>query len=156
MTARVDNHIRRVADLLRNMRILLPASAAILALACTTTPVPSSSAKPVPPNRIHAPEFTKAEPGFGFVVVTRDTGWQAESCPAGLHVDGTLVAELEAGEQIRVFVQAGEHLIGVTAKGGVCVSGSDQISIIVSEAKPVLLRIAAKLGDSTKIKRSAF
>jgi hypothetical protein len=141
---------------LRKLRVLLPASAALLAIACTTTPVPSSSAKPVPPSRIHAPEFTKAEPGFGFVVVTRDTGLQVESCAAGLYVDGTLVAELEAGEQMRLFVQAGEHLVGVTVKGGVCVTGSDQISIGVSEDKPVLLRLAAKFGDSIKFKRSAF
>jgi hypothetical protein len=57
---------------------------------------------------------------------------------------------------MRLFVQAGEHLVGVTVKGGVCVTGSDQISIGVSEDKPVLLRLAAKFGDSIKFKRSAF
>jgi hypothetical protein len=139
------------------MRLLWLAVVAMLIAACTTMPVPSSSAKPVPPYRIYADAFTKAGPGSGFLVVTRDTGWQARACAAHLYVDGTLVANLQAGEQVRLFLPDGEHLIGVTtAKGGLCRKGSDQLSVETTQAEPLLLRIAGERGRSITIKPSAF
>jgi hypothetical protein len=68
-----------------------------------------------------------------------------------------LVADLQAGEQIRLFIPAGQHLIGVTtAKGGLCLGGSDQFSVENVQAKPLLLRIAAERGKPIAIKPSAF
>ncbi len=140
------------------MRPHWPAAAAIflvaLIAACGTTPVPSSSAKPIPAGRIKAPEFTRAEEGFALVVVTRDTGLRAVACDARLHVDGTLVAELRPSEQIRLFLEEGQHLVGVSTEG--CLGGADQVTIDVSRAKPVLLRISAGHGDGITIEPSAF
>lgn len=138
------------------MRVFWTAAAALLTVGCGTMPVPSSSATPVPAQRIHAPDFTKPDPGSAYIVVTRDTGWQAKRCPAQVFIDGTLVADLQAGEQVRLFVPNGEHLIGVTVKGGFCITGSDQIAVEATPSKPHLLRIATKVGDPIKIQQSAF
>ena len=127
---------------------------AIWVVACSTTPVPSSSAKPVPGDRIKAPEFTHAREGLALVVVTRDKSLTAIACTAHLYVDGTLVADLRPSEQIRLFLEEGQHLIGVSASG--CIGGADQISVDVSRAKPVLLRIAAVNGYDLTIELSAF
>ncbi len=131
------------------MRLTGLVAAAILATACGTTPVPSSSAKPISAARVHAPED-----GFALVVVTRDKGTKAMACAARLHVDGTLVADLRPSEQIRLFVEEGQHLVGVSTEG--CLGGADQTSIDASRAKPVLLRIAAGHGDGITIEPSAF
>jgi hypothetical protein len=136
------------------MRLHWPAAAAILLAACGTTPVPSSSARPIPAGRIKAPEFTRAEEGFALVVVTRDKGLRAQACDARLHVDGTLVAELRPSEQIRLFLEEGQHLVGVSTEG--CLGGAYQTSIDASRAKPVLLRISAGHGDGITIEPSAF
>jgi hypothetical protein len=128
--------------------------AAILVVACTSTPVPSSSAKPIPAGRIRAPEFTQAQEGFALVVVTRDKSLTVLSCTAHLHVDGTLVADLRPGEQIRLFLEEGQHLVGVSAAG--CIGGADQILIDVSRARPVLMRVAAVYGYDLTIGLSAF
>jgi hypothetical protein len=117
------------------MRLAWLVGAAILVVACSTTPVPSSSAKPVPAGRIRAPEFTHAQEGFALVVVTRDKSLTALACTAHLHVDGILVADLRPSEQIRLFLDEGQHLVGVSADG--CIGGADQTSINVSRARPV-------------------
>ena len=136
------------------MRLGWLVGAAILVVACSTTPVPSSSAKPIPAGRIRAPEFTHAQEGFALVVVTRDKSLTVLACTAHLHVDGILVADLRPSEQIRLFLDEGQHLVGVSADG--CIGGADQTSINVSRARPVLLRIAARRGQGLKIELSAF
>src|SRR5687767_15323554 len=90
------------------MRLRWLLGVTILVVACTSTPVPSSYAKPIPADRIRAPEFTRAQEGFALVVVTRDKGLTALACTAHLHVDGTLVADLRPSEQIRLF-RSEEH-----------------------------------------------
>ena len=136
------------------MRAHWLAAASILAVACGTTPVPSSGAKPVPPDRIYAPAFTKAHDGSSFLVVTRDSGLKGKACTVRFYIDGTHVADLRTSEQVRLFVEEGEHLVGVSAQG--CLGGSDQMSIVATQAKPTLLHIQAGHGEGLKIKPSAF
>lgn len=127
---------------------------AIWIVACSTTPVPSSSAKPVPVSRIRAPEFTHGREGLALVVVTRDKSLTVIACTAHLHVDGILVAELRPSEQIRLFLDEGQHLVGVRTAG--CMGGADQTTIDVSRARPVLLRISAGPTSGLDIQLSAF
>jgi hypothetical protein len=136
------------------MRLYWLVSVATLVVGCISSPVPSSSAKPIPASRIRAPECTHAQEGFALVVVTRDKGLAVLACTAHLHVDGTLVADLRPREQIRLFLEEGQHLVGVSAAD--CIGGADQISVNVSRAKPVLLRIAAVNGYDLTIELSAF
>jgi len=136
------------------MRLGWLVGVAILVVACSTTPVPSSSAKPIPASRIRAPEFTRAEEGFALVVVTRDKSLTAIACTAHLYVDGTHVADLRPSEQIRLFLEEGQHLVGVSTAD--CVGGADQTSINVLRARPVLLRIAAGHARGITIGPSAF
>jgi hypothetical protein len=138
------------------VRILWAAASATLAVACGTTPVPSSSATPIPADRIHAPDFTQARPGLALLVVTRDKGLRARACSARLYVDGTLVADLRPSEQIRLFVEEGSHVVGVDAAGSACLGGADQTSVSVTRARPLLLRISAGHGEGMTIEPSAF
>ena len=138
------------------MRIAWLAAAAIWAAGCATTPVPSSSATPVPPERILAPDFTKPHQGLAMLVVTRDKGFLMSACEATVFVDGVKVAKLLQREQLRLFLEEGKHLVGVSADQGICLGGSDQQAIEVTRARPVLLRIAAGNGLGVKIQPSAF
>ncbi len=144
----------RRRSLVVDLRLLGSVVMALLVSACSTTPVQSSSAKPIPSAQIHAPEFTRAENGSALLVVTRDKGLKAIACTARLHIDGTLVADLRPSEQIRLFLEEGRHQVGVSTKG--CVGGTDQAEIEVSRAKPTLLRIAAGDGAGITIEPSAF
>lgn len=129
---------------------------AMLAVGCATAPVPSSDAEPVPKERIRAPDFLNPAEGRALLVVTRDTGLRASACTVGLYVDGTLVAELRKSEQARLFVEEGEHLIGASSRTMTCFAKADQVTINVTRAKPVLLRISAGGGAGLVIEPSAF
>ena len=128
----------------------------MLAIGCATAPVPSSEAEPVPAERIHAPDFLRPEDGRALLVVTRDKGLRASACTVGLHVDGTLVVDLRTGEQARLFVEEGEHLVGASSRTSTCFVEADQVTINVTRAKPVLLRISAGGGQGIEIEPSAF
>jgi hypothetical protein len=138
------------------MRAFWLAATAMVLVGCATTPVPSSSARPVPPERILAPEFTKPHQGFAMLVVTRDRGFLMSACEATVFVDGFKIAKLLQAEQIRLFIEEGDHLVGVSSDAGICLGGSDQKSITVTRSKPVLLRIAAGNGLGIQIEPSAF
>jgi hypothetical protein len=127
---------------------------AVLAVGCISSPAATRAAIPFPVDRIRSPVYTHAEEGTALVVVTRDKGLAVLACTARLHVDGTLVADMRPREQIRLFLEEGQHLIGVSAAD--CIGGADQISVDVSRAKPVLLRIAAVNGYDLTIELSAF
>ena len=107
-------------------------------------------------DRIYATEFAKAQPGYAFLVVTRDKGMRAKACTARIYIDGARVADLRPSEQIRLFVEEGEHVIGVSSEGSVCIGGTDQTSVAVTRAKPTLLHIEAGHGDGMTIEPSAF
>jgi hypothetical protein len=130
------NSSRLQAALLRgycgDMRILWLSAASILAVACGTTPVPSSDANPVPTDRIYATQYAKPLPGYAFLVVTRDKGMRAKACTARIYIDGTVVADLRPSEQARLFVEEGEHVIGVSSEGSVCLGGADQTTVTVT------------------------
>ena len=138
------------------MKVFWLAATVLMLAGCATTPVPSSSATPVPPERILAADFTKPHQGLAMLVVTRDKGFFLKACEATFFVDGVKVAKLLQSEQLRLFVEDGDHLVGVTSDEGLCMGGSDQQEIKVSRSKPTLLRIAAGNGFGVKIEPSAF
>ena len=130
---------------------------ALLALAgCVTTTTPSSSATPVPPSRIFARDYTKPGEGLALLVVTRDAGLWSKTCSTDVYIDGVKVAEVQPTEQVRLFVEESEHLVGVIARGSVCLAKSDQITVNVTRAKPFLLRIRSSNGIGIRIEQSAF
>jgi hypothetical protein len=98
--------------------------------------------------------LTRAEEGLALVVVTRDKSLTAVACTVHLHVDGTLVADMRPSEQVRLFLEEGQHLVGVRTEG--CIGGADQTSIDVSRARPVLLRISGGLTGGLTVQLSAF
>jgi hypothetical protein len=123
---------------------------------CVSTTTPSSSATPVPPSRIFARDYTKPGEGLAMLVVTRDAGMWSKTCDTDLFVDGVKVANIQPAEQVRLFVEEGEHLVGVIARGTVCLAKSSQTTVNATRAKPYLLRIRSANGLGITIEQSAF
>lgn len=81
---------------------------------CSTTPVPFDQAKPIPGERVLAFGAKPSAP-YGTIVVVRDTGFIAGGCFVSVHVDGKPAARIDTGEVVRLYVPAGDHLIGLGA-----------------------------------------
>lgn len=92
---------------------------AILAFAgalagCSTSPVPFDQAKPTPSDRVLAFGARPSVP-YGTIMVARDTGFIAGGCFVAVHVDGKPAARIDTGEVVKLYVPAGDHLVGLGA-----------------------------------------
>jgi hypothetical protein len=104
------------------MRILVAAIATVLLAGCTTSPVSSGNAAPVPASRALAYQAPVA--GGAAFVVTRDTGWMAGGgCYAAVLIDGKIASRMGTGETAKFHVAPGRHIIGMSGDaegGGLC------------------------------------
>lgn len=95
---------------------------------CATTPVPLTSAKPVPANRLLA--FQAPVDGkTATIAVVRDEGFTGGGCFLGLYLNGVLAARMDVSEGARFHVNPGEVLLRVSwdPKGsGLCGFGSGE------------------------------
>lgn len=77
---------------------------------CSTTPIPSNTAKPVPPERILI-----TSQGSSTLIITRDKGWFAGGgCFVSVLIDGKSVARVDTGESVSVKVVEGRHILAIT------------------------------------------
>ncbi len=93
---------------------------AMLLGGCSTHPVSSGNAIPLPPDRVFAFQSPTGAPS-GTLVVTRDQGMQGRGCHAAFYIDGQLAAHVRAGETATLSVPAGNRIVGVGPAGkGLC------------------------------------
>lgn len=106
----------------RTFATLIVASAAGLLAGCSSTPVDSASAKPVPADRTFA--FQQDVPGGAMLVVSRDNGfWASGGCYATVLIDGKKAARINTGESVTLKVKPGRHIVGISGDeegNGVC------------------------------------
>lgn len=132
-----------------DMKLFIGAMTLVALAGCSTSQVSADTAKPVPADRVLA--FSKKPSGpHGTVIVTRDTGFVGGACYVGVLVDGKFSARIDTGEVVRLYVPAGEHLIGLSGderSGGTCGWGSlrKEQSTIVQDGSIKKFRIG---GDT--------
>ncbi|MBP3999913.1 hypothetical protein [Pseudomonas koreensis] len=94
-------------------RLLIAALAGSMLAGCSTSPISADKAKQVPAERVIANH--KPISNGAVLAITRDTGWFAGGgCYAGILVDGRLAARIGTGETVRLFVQPGRHIVGIS------------------------------------------
>lgn len=125
------------------MRIVL--LIATLALtACATRAVDSTTAAPVPADRVLS--FAVAGTDTVPVTITRDSGMMNAGCPLAFLVDGKPALMIRRAETATLHLPAGDRLVGVApAGGGLCDSQADryrrEVSQRVVAGQPLRLRI---------------
>lgn len=77
---------------------------------CASNPIASSSASPVPADRLVA--YFKPVSGANMLTVTRDTGFVGGACSSQVFIDGKLAAYVRAGETVTLYVPQDEFIIG--------------------------------------------
>jgi len=108
----------------RDMRSGVVAGLALVSLAvlggCATTPVATSDASPVTPNRVFAGEQLTGRPGKATLIIKRDSGFQGSACYLRIFVDSAPVADLDRGEKVVLHLEPGDHLLTVSPNSIVC------------------------------------
>lgn len=93
--------------------ILVISVIVFLSAACSSTPVSSSQAKPVPATRLLA--FDAPHENINSkIIVTRDAGYAGSACFAAFSINGKLAARYGVAETATFYVQPGEAVLGYT------------------------------------------
>lgn len=103
--------------------ILLPF---FILTACATSATNISDAKPAPSDRIYQDDYVGSDSSE--LVFVRDSGLMGTACLAKIYIDGKEYAGLKSGEKVKFKVSPGEHIIGVTLRGGgLCAFSADLV-----------------------------
>lgn len=86
-------------------------SSALLA-GCSTSSVPVTKAKMVPPSRLMVYQNTPSVP-YATLTVVRDSGLLASVCRIGLYIDGEFAASLESSEKAEFRLPAGSRTLSL-------------------------------------------
>lgn len=97
------------------MKLIAVACVTLLLVGCATQAPKQSQIKSVPADR--ALSFQSTDGGDATITVTRDVGFAGGGCFAGLYLDGDLVAKMDTGERINLYVPSGRHVIGTWSVG---------------------------------------
>ena len=121
----------------------------ILLSSCATTPIPTSEARPVPSDRLLAPQyFTRHESGDIEVIVKRDQGLSGSGNAIILYLNGQPVANLASGEIVRLYLPPGRYLLGVLPSLNFLGAHSlQETEAVIAPGAPSTFRIHTGSGD---------
>jgi hypothetical protein len=119
-------------------RYFLSAIFALTFTACSTTPVSTSRAQPVPADRQLL--FAQSGHGLAEIIVKRDTGLSGGACSTEISIDGKPAAYIRTGEKVIFYVTPGEHFVSAEPHG-ICPGGLIEQKTIASTAKRRIFRV---------------
>lgn len=105
-------------------------AAALLLAACSTSPVATGDATPVPAERVLNKQLTRRAPGAVEVFVKRDSGMSGIACAITVYVDASPVAELRTSEVLALYLSEGEHMLGAK-QAFVCGGGTAEVHAVL-------------------------
>ncbi len=138
------------------MRVFVVGIASVVLLGCATAPVPSASPDVKPASSILDGSAVIPRPGAGAIVVTRDKGLAALACTFDVAIDGKAVAGLRAGEQVTLYADTGERILGVSVREGYCGKGLAQIAVQVVENATKKVRVGVDASLDIRLEQSAY
>jgi hypothetical protein len=134
----------------------LLAAASIAALVgCATTPVPTSSARDVPSERVLNASLLVGKNGLGQVIVKRDEGLNTSPCATRIFANGMPVAEIRTGEKVSFYLPEGEQMLAAIATG-VCAGGLVESRALVNRSRSALFRISYGTWGEFTLQPTAF
>jgi hypothetical protein len=90
-----------------------------------------------------APAFAQTAVANTLIVVTRDSGLANGGATARIFVDGREAANLRPSQQARIYLAAGEHIIGVAQNSANVQAAAETVTTIERERR---FRISAEPG----------
>ncbi|UJR53782.1 hypothetical protein [Dickeya zeae] len=122
---------------------------------CATTPVSNNDAKAVPEKRIISKSSQIKNPGEATLIVKRDTGFAGSGCNIVVYLDSLAIAELDTGEKVTFYAQAGDHVLSAK-HSSICVAGLKEVGITLKENDKKTYRIGFGGNLDMSINATAF
>lgn len=136
---------------------VLPALAMFLAVGCSTTPISTQEALPVPSDRLfdEGKRFSAQAPNTGYVVVKRDSGIMGSACSTRIYVDGKPVGDIDPSEKMGLYLPEGEHILSAQPNG-VCSGTMTEVHTTVRAGSQSAFRFGTSGNGSPSIYPTAF
>lgn len=115
----MEGDIRRAGGARKRQQVRLCAAilAALAFTACTTPIGPGEAA---PATSVIGGALGRPSTGSGVLTIRRDSGFLGGACGHLVRLDGKLVGELQAGQEVTVYPAPGEHVLEVRFAGMFC------------------------------------
>jgi hypothetical protein len=123
---------------------------------CATTQVATSSGAVKAPSVIVDQALTTPRDDAARLVVTRDTGFAGGGCLFEVLADGKLAAVLKPGEQVSLYVDPGECIVGVQLKGGLCPKENAEIAVQSTAGATKNIRAGVTQNLDLRLQQTAF
>jgi hypothetical protein len=95
-------------------------------------PAPDSAGEPQPTSDVSNEAAVTPRDGTGVIVITRDKKWLGAKCIFDVSLDDQHVAGLRSGEQVTLFADPGERIVGVSIRDeGDCDTAVAQVPVKV-------------------------
>lgn len=120
---------------------------------CSTSPVSSESATPVPAERLHA--FQDQGDGGARFAVTRDEGVFGSGCRTDTAIDGEHAAEIGPGETATFYLKPGRHIVGINSRG-ICMGGLKEAEFVARKGEVTRYRISIDSTGTMDISPTAY
>lgn len=117
--------------------------------ACSTQPVATDAATPVPKDRILSEAYSKPVQGGGTLVVKRDTGLVGSGCNWIVSVNGSDQAVMASGEIFAAYLPAGEAIVSARPRATLCPGGSMETGVMIVPGKVKSVRISLDAWTGT-------
>ena len=124
----------------------------LIAAGCSTTPISSQRATPVPEERQFLYRHGGADTAK--VLVKRDTGTMGAACATRVYVNGKLAAYVDPGEKVIFHVPAETVIVGAEPHG-ICAGGLIEAAAQLTPGKQVQFRIGSDHTGSMGLYRTA-
>jgi hypothetical protein len=139
----------------QTMRLIgLLAISSIILAGCSTSPIPSDQAAPVPASRLTAFQ-SKPTGQYGTLIVTRDSGFTGSACYTILYIDGKKSAEIGSGETAKFYLPVGERIIGANSTT-MCGGGLKERSLVMGADDTKKYRISIDTSMSMDLSPTTF
>ncbi|GIL40213.1 hypothetical protein TMPK1_24500 [Rhodospirillales bacterium TMPK1] len=117
------------------MRSLLASMSLLFAItACSTSPVPTSAAQPVPSDRLLNRAYLQPRPDSAEIVLKRDSGFASVTAKIRVFMDGVPIADLYTSEKVTIYPPAGYHVF--SANYPQALFGLGNIPEVAAELRP--------------------
>jgi hypothetical protein len=123
-----------------------PFGACVLAifLAACSLPFPGSTPVVRPASKILNPAAVTPREGAGAILIARDKQLQGMGCVHEVSLDDKPVAELSNGEQVTLYAEPGDRIVGVSVRPeGKCEAATARFPLLVIARTTTKIRVQA-------------